>query len=44
LAFLEGNMLGPSWQDCEKAYARTGIPSVEYVRKSSANAASAGLI
>jgi radical SAM protein with 4Fe4S-binding SPASM domain len=44
LAYMEGNMRGPSWQDCEKAYARTGIPSVEYVRKSSANMASAGLI
>ena len=44
LAYMEGNMRGPSWQDCEKAYARTGIPSVEYVRKSSANAASTGLI
>jgi radical SAM protein with 4Fe4S-binding SPASM domain len=28
LAFLEGNMRGPSTQDCEKSYARTGIPSV----------------
>jgi AdoMet-dependent heme synthase len=27
LAFLEGNMRGPSMQDCEKSYARTGIPS-----------------
>jgi radical SAM protein with 4Fe4S-binding SPASM domain len=27
LAYLEGNMLGPSSQDCEKSYARTGIPS-----------------
>ena len=27
LAFLEGNMRGPSYQDCEKSYARTGIPS-----------------
>src|SRR3984957_17297680 len=27
LAFLEGNMRGPSTQDCEKSYARTGIPS-----------------
>jgi radical SAM protein with 4Fe4S-binding SPASM domain len=27
LAFLEGNMRGPSSQDCEKSYARTGIPS-----------------
>ena len=27
LAFLEGNMRGPSSQDCEKSYARTGIQS-----------------
>jgi AdoMet-dependent heme synthase len=27
LAFLEGNMRGPSTADCEKSYARTGIPS-----------------
>ena len=27
LAFLEGNMRGPSLQDCEKSYARTGVPS-----------------
>lgn len=27
LAYLEGNMRGPSSQDCEKSYARTGIPS-----------------
>jgi len=27
LAYLEGDMAGPSALDCEKAYARTGIPS-----------------
>ncbi|HZV60405.1 MAG TPA: radical SAM protein [Candidatus Eremiobacteraceae bacterium] len=27
LAYMEGNMRGPSYQDCEKSYARTGIPS-----------------
>ena len=27
LAYLEGNMRGPSYQDCEKSFARTGIPS-----------------
>jgi radical SAM protein with 4Fe4S-binding SPASM domain len=30
LAYLEGNMRGPSSQDCEKSYARTGIPSENY--------------
>ena len=27
LAYLEGNMRGPSYQDCQKSYARTGVPS-----------------
>jgi radical SAM protein with 4Fe4S-binding SPASM domain len=27
LAYMEGNMRGPSTQDCEKSYARTGIQS-----------------
>jgi radical SAM protein with 4Fe4S-binding SPASM domain len=27
LAFMEGNMRGPSTQDCEKSFARTGVPS-----------------
>lgn len=27
LAYLEGNMRGPSTQDCEKAFARTGVAS-----------------
>jgi AdoMet-dependent heme synthase len=27
LAYLEGNMRGPSTQDCEKSFARTGIAS-----------------
>jgi radical SAM protein with 4Fe4S-binding SPASM domain len=27
LAYMQGDMRGPSAQDCEKSYARTGIPS-----------------
>jgi radical SAM protein with 4Fe4S-binding SPASM domain len=27
LAYMEGNMRGPSYQDCEKSFARTGIAS-----------------
>lgn len=27
LAYMEGNMRGPSTQDCEKSYARTGVSS-----------------
>jgi len=30
LAYLEGDMRGPSYQDCEKSYAKTGISS-EYL-------------
>jgi AdoMet-dependent heme synthase len=33
LAFLEGNMRGPSSQDCEKSFARTGIPSANMLAK-----------
>jgi radical SAM protein with 4Fe4S-binding SPASM domain len=33
LAFLEGNMRGPSTSDCEKSFARTGIPSVNLLAK-----------
>jgi len=34
LAYLEGNMRGPSTQDCEKSFARTGIPSANmHLRK-----------
>lgn len=28
LAYMEGNMRGPSTQDCEKSFARTGMPSL----------------
>ena len=33
LAYLEGNMRGPSTQDCEKSFARTGIPSANMLAK-----------
>jgi AdoMet-dependent heme synthase len=33
LAFLEGNMRGPSTQDCEKSFARTGVPSANMLAK-----------
>jgi AdoMet-dependent heme synthase len=33
LAFLEGNMRGPSTSDCEKSFARTGIPSNNLLAK-----------
>ena len=33
LAFMEGDMRGPSTADCEKSYYRTGIPSENMRRK-----------
>ena len=33
LAFMEGNMRGPSTADCEKSFARTGIPSINLLAK-----------
>jgi len=33
LAYMEGNMRGPSSQDCEKSFARTGIPSANMLKK-----------
>jgi AdoMet-dependent heme synthase len=39
LAFLEGNMRGPSTADCEKSFARTGIPSVNLLSKKKASSA-----
>jgi hypothetical protein len=31
-----GNMRGPSTQDCEKSFARTGIPSANMLAKAAA--------
>jgi radical SAM protein with 4Fe4S-binding SPASM domain len=36
LAYLEGNMRGPSSQDCQKSYAKTGIPSANMLAKQAA--------
>ncbi len=33
LAYMEGDMRGPSVQDCEKSFARTGIPSANLMSK-----------
>ena len=33
LAFMEGNMRGPSVADCEKSFQRTGIPSANMLRR-----------
>jgi AdoMet-dependent heme synthase len=34
LAYMEGNMRGPSTADCEKSFQRTGIPSANILRNS----------
>lgn len=39
LAYMEGNMHGPSTADCEKSYARTGTASANMLRKQQAAAA-----
>ena len=36
LAHMEGNMRGPSIQDCEQSFARTGVPSYNLLRKKAA--------
>jgi AdoMet-dependent heme synthase len=33
LAFMEGNMRGPSSQDCERSFAKTGVPSANMLAK-----------
>jgi AdoMet-dependent heme synthase len=33
LAYMEGNMRGPSSLDCEKSFARTGVPSANMLAK-----------
>ncbi|HUK87208.1 MAG TPA: radical SAM protein [Terriglobales bacterium] len=38
LAFMEGNMRGPSTQDCEKSFARTGVPSANLLSRKPAAA------
>ena len=40
LAYMEGNMRGPSSQDCEKSFARTGILSANMLAKEAASKAS----
>jgi hypothetical protein len=38
---MEGNMRGPSAQDCEKSFAKTGVPSANMMAK---NRAAANLV
>jgi len=37
LAYMEGNMRGPSTADCEKSFAKTGIPSANMLLKAAAS-------
>ena len=37
LAYMEGNMRGPSSADCEKSFARTGVPSANMLLKAAAS-------
>ena len=38
LAYMEGNMRGPSSQDCEKSFARTGLLSANMILKNASRA------
>jgi len=38
LAFMEGNMRGPSSQDCEKSFVKTGVPSANMMAKAKTGA------
>ena len=44
LAYMEGDMRGPSTADCDKAYARTGVPSAQMRQKSGLRPASPNLV
>jgi radical SAM protein with 4Fe4S-binding SPASM domain len=39
LAYMEGNMRGPSTADCEKSFAKTGIPSANMLLKAARSSA-----
>jgi AdoMet-dependent heme synthase len=39
LAYMEGSMRGPSTADCEKSFAKTGIPSANMLRKAATSSA-----
>jgi radical SAM protein with 4Fe4S-binding SPASM domain len=39
LAYMEGNMRGPSTADCEKSFAKTGIPSANMLLKAARSGA-----
>jgi radical SAM protein with 4Fe4S-binding SPASM domain len=44
LAYMEGNMRGPSTADCEKSFYRTGIPSANMLRKEGSHLRNSSLV
>ncbi|HEX9111169.1 MAG TPA: radical SAM protein [Terriglobales bacterium] len=44
LAYMEGNMRGPSTADCEKSYYRTGVPSANMLRQDDGKARGGPLV
>lgn len=42
LAYMEGNMRGPSTADCEKSYYRTGVPTANMLRQRDSGVTSGG--
>jgi len=44
LAYMEGNMRGPSSADCEKSYVRTGIVTAGMMAKERRSAGASGLV
>jgi radical SAM protein with 4Fe4S-binding SPASM domain len=44
LAYMEGDMRGPSTADCEKSYVRTGVPSANMMRMNAAVASTQSLV
>ena len=44
LAYLEGDMRGPSSADCEKSFRRTGMPSANMLNEAAARASSSSLV
>ncbi len=44
LAYMEGNMRGPSTADCEKSFYRTGIPTANMLRQGASKPRSAILV
>ncbi len=44
LAYMEGNMRGPSSADCEKSFVRTGIPSAGMLTRGGTSVPAPGLV